>query len=665
MPITPDEAFNLIQQSAQITGQQRIDIFEFLSETYSVIPIKGGFPDSGSPSGPFKAPLENEWSRWCHEKRPFNRSDFQPERAGIACGPASNILVLDVDDINEFHSWCYLNGITKNMPPTLTIRTGGEGERFHFYFQYPTDGKAYKNRSVKGIFDIRSVGGQVICPGSLHPETRKPYTIESNYPIALPPDWLLEYSLTKRTPADSENVATETLHSEQQQLTQEQSMNNIPPEIASLPVSSEIKSLIVTPLPKGQRSEASMKVLIALLSSGVAMPTIENIFRQQSIGEKSREAGQQWFDREFDEATKYVASNKNTQPPASTQATDQANTQASIDKYCVMNALEVANSDKPFEFIIENVWPKGEPLMITGSGGVGKSVMTLQIAMDLVNSAHNPRLFLDKFNIHGEHKVLFVQSENALVGLKKRLQVIRPAYIIPDNDLKEKIFFLGMKDDIRVVGDVEKPIFLETIRKAVHETGADILIIDPLISFHAKNENSNDEMRRVLDSVSTFCDEEKVTPLLIHHHAKAVSNEGRSSTNSGGGRGASAIGDWSANTWELSRTKNAFKFANNKSRNFKLQDELELELVNLRFRQASVTTQQNKASVVVQALQELGGKASSKKELAEKIHELSKQDNRKEIAESTANKHIETAVAEGSVVEAKATGNQKEYSLKI
>ena len=331
-----------------------------------------------------------------------------------------------------------------------------------------------------------------------------------------------------------------------------------------------------------------------------------------------------------------------------------------------MNALDVANSNKPFEFIIENVWPKGEPLMITGSGGVGKSVMTLQIAMDLVNSTHNPRLFLDKFNIHGEHKVLFVQSENALVGLKKRLQVIRPAYFIHDNDLKDKIFFLGMKGDIRVVGDVEKPIFLETIRKAIHATGADILIIDPLISFHAKNENSNDEMRRVLDSVSTFCDEEKVTPLLIHHHAKAVSNEGRSSTNSGGGRGASAIGDWSPNTWELSKSNNKFNFANNKSRNFELQDKLELELVNLRFRQASVTTQQNKTSVVVQALHALGGTATGKQVLAKKIHEQSKQGNGKEIAESTANKHIEAAVKEGVIFEdeTKTAGNKKVYTLK-
>ena len=278
MPLTPEEAFNLIQHSDKITGQQRIDIFEFLSETYSVIPIRGGFPDSGSPSGPFKGPIEKGWTRWCTEKRPFNRKEFQPERAGIACGPASNILVLDVDNINEFHSWLFMNDIKNGLPRTFTVKTGGEGERFHFYFQYPTDGKVYKNRSVDGIFDIRSKGGQVICPGSLHPETRKPYTIVEDALVTLPPDWLLEYSLTKRTPADIANVATETRHSEQKQPIQEQSMNNILPEIASLPVSPEIKKMIDTPYPKGQRSEPSITVMNALVGAGYDKGFIETHF---------------------------------------------------------------------------------------------------------------------------------------------------------------------------------------------------------------------------------------------------------------------------------------------------------------------------------------------------------------------------------------------------
>ncbi len=655
MKLTAEAALNLIRNSKYISDNQRLDIFEFLSQTYSIIPLEGGFPTPGTKSKVFKKPRFTDWTQWSYKKNNFDRAEYYPERAGIACGPASGIMVLDVDHQENFEKWCKDNDVPP-IPETLTIRTGGEGNRFHHYYKYPTDNRDYINRTGSEPFDVKVAKGFVVCPGSLHPETREPYTVENPVPVVDPPQWLLDYSLHKKTP--KQMLTSPTQNQNTTTNTQPQTiMTNT--DITQLKLSNDVKQMIQTDYPKGQRSEPSMTVMNALVGAGYDTGIIKHIYDTYPIGSKSREAGQDWFDRELSQAQQYIEANHNPQLTASAQTPAQAKTQPPPKQYRTFNALDVVNSTKDFKFIIDNVWPVGEPLLITGSGGVGKSVMTLQIAMDLVNSMFQPRLFLDKFQIHGEHKVLFVQSENALVGMKNRLQVIRPSYVIHDNDLREKISFLGVGDDIRVTGNVEKEAFLNVIRETIHNTGANILIIDPLISFHEKNENSNDEMRQVLDSVSMFCDEEKVTPLLIHHHAKITGEGGP-----GGGRGASAIGDWSPNTWELSKSKNTYKFNNRKSRNFALQDELELDLVNLRFKPASATTKQNKTSTVVQAIQALGGKASSKKVLAQKINELSKQDNGKEIATSTANSHIDIAVKEGSIVATSTTGNQKEYTLK-
>lgn len=647
------QAFELIQNAAEISGTMRLDVFEFLAQYYSLIPLRGGFPAPDEPANTFKSPIENNWSQWCFTRRPFNRSDFAPERAGVACGPASGVLVLDVDDLNEFHGWCYLNDIKKPLPQTMTVKTGGEGDRYHFYYCYPEDGKRYGCRSVKGVFDIRGVGGQVLCPGSIHPETRKPYTISNEAPIAEPPEWLLEYILTRKTPADM--VQTTATHTAPEQ---DSPMIQHPPlDINSLPVSDAIKHLIQTTTAKGQRSEVSMKVLIGLLSAGVPIQMIQQVYQQQPIGEKARENQPEWLDREILKAQEYIAQVKTQGAPPDNPFPASPNEVPPVN-YRTMSALEVVNVQVDFSFLIENFWPKLEPMLITGYGGAGKSLLTLQIAMDLIHP--QPPLFLDSFKVMGQHKVLFVQSENSILGIKRRLQIIRSGYNISDDVLSNRMVFLGMRNDIRATGDLMKPIFLEVIKDNIQKYETDILVLDPLISFHVLNENSNDEMRRLLDSVSLFCEANGVTPLLIHHHAK-VSSEG----GSGGGRGASAIGDWSANTWELSgNTTKDFKLKHVKARNFALHEELKLQLDSLRFSKSAGAVKQATTQYVIEALQNLGGTAHTMSELQDEIIKVTHAKKGSDLSKGAARNHIHKAVKEGEIKEHPGkTPNSKMYSV--
>lgn len=656
-----DRAYELIQNSTEISDGMRLDIFEFLAQYYSLIPLRGGFPAPGEPANAYKAPIESGWQRWCSEKRPFNRADFKPERAGVTCGPASGALVLDIDSFIGFQNWCANEGLPKEFPRTLVVRTGGKGERFHLYFNYPADGVRYGNRAMKGIFDVRGDGGYVICPGSIHPETRRPYTIHDNSPVADAPEWLLEFIRTRRTPSQvkaSKGPLTgfQGLETAQQEQTMKQQQT--PLDISSLPVSDEIKNLIQTATPTGQRSEASMKVLIGLLGTGVSLQTVQEVYQQYPIGEKARENQPGWLDREIQKAQEYIAQVKpQGTPPAN--PFDASPVEAPKVTYRAMSALEVANAQVDFSFLIENFWPKSEPMLVTGYGGAGKSLLTLQIAMDLVHP--QPPLFLDNFKVNGQHKVLFVQSENSILGIKRRLQIIRSGHTIPDDVLANRMVFLGIGNDIRATGDMMRSGFRDVIKEHIQRYETDILVLDPLISFHALNENSNDEMRRLLDSVLMFCEENGVTPLLIHHHAKVFSEGGP-----GGGRGASAIGDWSANTWELSgNTSKGFKLKHMKARNFALQDELQLELVNLRFRKTTAAAKQSNVQHVIQSLSNLNGVANSKADLAKEIQKIAKNSQGNPVSEATARNYIDEAVKSGVVNETPVQGaRNKQYSLK-
>lgn len=673
MPITTDDAIHLIQRSDQISDRARLEIFEFLAQSLSLIPLIGGFPAPGQSAREFKRPLEPNWNQWCESKRPFNSADFAPERAGIACGPASGVLVLDVDDMEKFWEWLVDQGFPANLPPTLTVKTGGEGERYHFYFLYPDDGQRYGCRSVKGVFDIRGTGGQVLCPGSLHPETRKPYIIQGeSLDLAVAPEWLRNYTLTKTTHPDSlidDPVAPETTKDTPMTpgmtptppiMTDSAASVQSAPALATLPVSEKIKRMINTALPKGQRSEPSMTVLVGLLSAKVDEATVKQIYATYPIGEKAREAGAEWLEREIGKAKDHIATAFDNSK-SSARPSDEDDPQARKFRYETFNAIEVINSTSDFEFLIENFWPKAEPLLITGPGGAGKSIMTLQIAMDLIFPPATG--FLNAFKVSaGAHKVLFVQSENTFIGMKKRFSTIRSAYSIPDAVLREGIFFLGVNRDIRSVGDMMRDSFREIIKEKVAVHKADILIIDPLISFHNLDENSNDQMRKLLDQVSLLAEEVHVSPLLIHHHGKFSTDSG-----AGGGRGASAIGDWSPNTWELSfhKQNKQYSFQHNKARNFMIQEKVTLELDHLRFKKVGSKTQTTNIQYVLIALQNLGGTANSKKVLKDKVTEVyASLNNGETIAHTTAASYIDQAIAVGDVKETPVAGvKSKQYTL--
>ncbi|KHK00236.1 AAA family ATPase [Desulfovibrio sp. TomC] len=659
-----DDIYQMIQRSDKLKDDERLSIFESLSQKFSLIPLRGGFASpieaSGDPdemkrmAKKLKRPIENGWQKWCETIRQFNRQDFKADRAGIACGPASGVLVLDIDDIDKFWKVLEFNGIDPMLPPTFAVKTGGRGERYHYYFRYPNDGKKYSCRSKAKCFDVRGTGGQVICPGSLHPETQKPYIIATNEDILDAPNWLLEYSSGAREIFTEEEQdrrskkilppASRNISSEIEPL--EDKLVNLDGFIERLSVSEDIKQKIMTPFPQGTRSEPSWSVLLGLLNASIDERTIRSIYQSYPIGERSREKPD-WFERELEAAKKTIAQN----PIGVTMQLgfqSGSNASASDSDYGIFNAYDVLTAQTNFEFLIDNFWPKDEPLLITGYGGAGKSVLTLQIAMDLVYPPTNG--FLNKFKVlHGGHRVLFVQSENSLVGMKRRLELIRGAYAIPDDVIRERLFFVGRKNDIRASGDLDSQQFQDIIKRQYDLLGFDILVVDPLISFHNKDENSNDEMRKLLDNFSDFCEGLKVSPLIIHHHGKFKQERGV-----GGGRGASAIGDWSPNTWELEykETVKRFKFIHKKARNFMLNDDLSLELSNLRFNVSIQSGNLNNDTVyyVIKALQNLNGVAQTQTVLKNEVVNVYKTENpNKSITAVTAVKYISAAVGKKAI----------------
>lgn len=266
--------------------------------------------------------------------------------------------------------------------------------------------------------------------------------------------------------------------------------------------------------------------------------------------------------------------------------------------------------------VVADLLDQLESLLIIGPPNIGKSLLALYFAIWLANPTWP---LWGKFNAPKPVKTLFIQSENSAKGTQKRLNRMLQAH--PELEVNlESIFFAGA--ECRVSGSFLDPAFLSDIEAMVSETGAGLLVIDPIISFHgAPDENDNSAMRRSLDQLTALQDRTKTAAVVIHHRGK-----GNSDDLIYAGRGASALPDWVDNQLVLTADKKhpagqgvLIEVAHPKARNFAKQEPWWLErtadLEFLRVSRPGETKDLDQASAVVAALQKLGGQADKQEDL--------------------------------------------------
>jgi hypothetical protein len=290
--------------------------------------------------------------------------------------------------------------------------------------------------------------------------------------------------------------------------------------------------------------------------------------------------------------------------------------------------------------LIRGLLGQKESLLLYGPSGIGKSVLSINLALHLATPSANGKLLWGQFKIPEPVKTLFVQSENGIYSTHKRFSLIQKVKPNLTRALK-KLYFPQSGEDCRLMGDLQDKMFQNQLQELIFTTGAKLLVLDPLISYHSNNENDNAEMRKTLDALTRLCEDTNAAVLVIHHAGKAGT--------SGGARGASAITDWAANIMSLELENEgsedeSLKVQCQKSRNFEIFPEFHLQLSsNLFFeRVQGVDAKSDKNEAVVSALTALGGKVEKQVDL---VKELEKGG----CSSSKAGRMIKEAKKDGSV----------------
>ena len=301
-------------------------VFEMLAAEFSVIPIEHGVYQGTTEEEieaekrvrDLKAPQKGftGWEQYSYTPR----RHIVPEgdKIGIVTGPASGLLVLDVDDLDAFRKFCARHGIDMEVQ-TLTIQSR-EG-RYHLYFRYPDDGREYRCRNHKDGkdsegFDVRGARGYVLGPGSLHPVTRKPYTIISAEPIAEAPEWLKNWSLYRSvtlpdTPAPEEMPVASMTAAGQSSAMHPTPITG-PAAAPALP--GNIQTMLNGYFPMGERSEPLMSVILSMLNAGVPPDQVSSLVMSMPIGEVARQKGEAWLNYNIAKAQQYIAQFPATPP---------------------------------------------------------------------------------------------------------------------------------------------------------------------------------------------------------------------------------------------------------------------------------------------------------------------------------------------------------------
>jgi hypothetical protein len=122
--------------------------------------------------------------------------EFPESNWGLVTGPIPAIFVLDVDGIKGLNSFFELCGRDLRQVELACATLGVKTPRgSHLYFQHPAEMRICNSagRLAAGC-DIRSGGGFVLCPPSIHP-SGEPYRWlggAEDMRIASAPAWLLE-----------------------------------------------------------------------------------------------------------------------------------------------------------------------------------------------------------------------------------------------------------------------------------------------------------------------------------------------------------------------------------------------------------------------------------------------------------------------------------------
>lgn len=382
--------------------------------------------------------------------------------SNVGIATGNGLIVLDIDPKNGGGE--SLKTLLAGAEPwqTPTVQTGSGG--LHFYFRNQGE---FRNKAgfhkLPGI-DVRGDGGYVVAPPSNH-ESGNHY------------EWIVgpDSAMTAWPWPDDDKQAQ--------------------------PIADPVDDMI----PEGQRNAALASLAGTFRRRGMDADEIEaalSVVNERrcnpplpasEISAIAKSVSRYQPEQRFTE-TRNARREFPTNEPMSHRSTDFLN-------------IEV----KPPSWLIRGIWPEHAVGFVSGPPKSFKSFLTLELAYAIATG----RPFLDQHEVESPKTVLLIQAESDFGSFKDRVRRCRDHY--------------GDAPGLYIISN--KPLYLDDdvdvdrLRAELRATQPDLVMFDPMASFHKSNENDTQSMQGFIRTIRELRDEFESSMLVVHHWSKTPPGE--------------------------------------------------------------------------------------------------------------------------------------------
>ena len=173
---------------------------------------------------------------------------------------------------------------------------------------------------------------------------------------------------------------------------------------------------------------------------------------------------------------------------------------------------------------------RGHYSMLVAKGGSGKTAVAILLAV----AAATGRSDIAGMHVHSQLRVLFITGEDSADEMRRRIWAVCKHHGIDPSDLGDRLCILPARDVGGITlnsvasggfGCVSEDGF-RRLESLLRQHRADILILDPLVSFCPGGLNDNSVASAVMGQLSDLAVQANCAMVLVHHVGKASVREG-------------------------------------------------------------------------------------------------------------------------------------------
>jgi RecA-family ATPase len=444
----------------------------------------------------------------------------------VAC-KASNITVLDIDnkdDTNKGNNSLFdLEMEYGDLPETLRVATPSKG--FHHVFRGPTPMSIGK--LGKGI----DTPVMIPLPGTTI-KGKGEYFVLEDLPLAFLPEWIEELLETARVKKERKEEINFELDSIQNQANASQYLHTLAPtsiqgdggDLTAFQVACKVRD-------EGISEEKCLELMLEDWNGRCEPPwapeelqkKVNNAYQyaQEPIGRSTPQA-------DF------------TAIPLPNESAEETISHVPEEAPQLIHIKAFSGTPPKRQWLVEGLLPKNEVSAIYGAGGMGKSWLATQLAL---NVASGKGEFLE-FPIKEQMPTLIISYEDKKEELHRRIHSIKRAPEYEFLDLDIPFWVCPMVGENGVLGTqmnnlIHLGVFLASLKQKIEEVKGKekgmLLILDTLSDIFAINENDRQAASYCIKTIlGGLIKEHGCTILIIAHPSKSSTKDKTFSSGSTG-----------------------------------------------------------------------------------------------------------------------------------